>query len=269
MNTSLKSTAQLGLALVLALSAGILVYQWLRTAASPGQAQVQQTAQLVVAARNIPAGTRLEPAMLRTVDYPASLLPEQRYASAQELAGRMLATGVSANEPITPSRLTGEAGAGGISAVITPGKRAMAVRGNKVMGLAGFIRPGNMVDVLVTLALDENSKRNTTKVVLENIPVLATGTQMTTDKEESPSQVDIYTLELTPEESEKLALASTQGTLHFALRNASDTEIVLTDGADAKSAMASYRTRRVAQAPGGTGITVELINGAQRTKVSF
>lgn len=269
MNAPAKSIVQLGLALILALSAGILVFQWLQGAASSNKSRVQamQTAPLVVAARDLPAGTRLDSSTLRLADYPANLVPAQHFTSAQELSGRMLATGVSANEPITPSRLMGDASAGGINAVITPGKRAMAVRGNKVMGLAGFIRPGNMVDVLVTLTLDNEAKRTVTKVVLENVPVLAAGTQMTTEKDDSPNQADIYTLELTPQESEKLALASTQGTLHFALRNGTDTETVLTEGADAKSALASYR----AQPPirRGPTNTVEIISGAKRSQVTF
>jgi pilus assembly protein CpaB len=269
MNGSLKSFAQLGLALLLALSAGILVYQWMQSKAVAGRGQLVRTVPLVVAARELPAGTRLAPDMVRIQSYPESMMPAQRYATVKEIEGRILASGMSANEPLTPSRLAGEAAAGGISAVITHGKRAMAVKGNKVMGLAGLIRPGNMVDVLVTLPLDDKSQRSMTKVVLENVPVLAAGSQMTTDKDETAQHADIYTLELTPQESEKVALASTQGTLHFALRNASDTDTVLTEGADARSALASYRTARVARGPRGSGNAVEIITGSKRSQVTF
>lgn len=274
MNISMKSTAQLGLALVLALSAGVLVFQWLRAAASTGQSRAlaARTAPLVVAARDLPAGTRLDPSTLRAAEFPEALAPAQRFTTAQELDGRTLASAVGAGEPITPSRLAGENGGGGINAVITPGKRAMAVRGNKVMGLAGFIRPGNMVDVLVTLPVDADAKRTMTKVVLENVPVLAAGTQTSAaEGEEAANQSDIYTLELTPHESEKLALASTQGTLHFALRNASDTETVLTEGADAHTALASYRSVRAGKARGAAPAvtSVEFISGGTRSLVSF
>ena len=204
MNGSLKSSIQLGLALLLALSAGILVYQSMQSRAAAGRVPAVRTAPLVVAARDLSAGTKLAPDMLRTQDYPETMMPAQHYATAAEVSGRILASGMSANEPLTPSRLAGEAAAGGISAVITPGKRAMAVKGNKVMGLAGLIRPGNMVDVLVTLPMEGQNERHMTKVVLENVPVLAAGSQMTTDKDEAAQSADIYTLELTPQESEKV-----------------------------------------------------------------
>jgi pilus assembly protein CpaB len=268
MNGSLKSFVQLGLALLLALSAGILVFQWMQSKAAASRSQAVRTAPLVVAARDLPAGTKLAPDMLRMQHYPENMLPAQHYPTANEIEGRILASGVSANEPLTPSRLAGEAAAGGISAVITHGKRAMAVKGNKVMGLAGLIRPGSMVDVLVTLPVDNNASKTMTKVVLENVPVLAAGAQMTTDKDEAAQVADIYTLELTPQESEKIALASTQGTLHFALRNASDTETVFTEGADARVALASYRTPRAVRAH-GAGNAVEIITGSKRSQVTF
>ncbi|MBA4358430.1 MAG: Flp pilus assembly protein CpaB, partial [Desulfovibrio sp.] len=200
MNSSLKSFVQLGLALLLALSAGILVYQWMQAKTTASRGQTVRTAPLVVAARELPAGTRLAPDMLRLQNYPETMLPAQHYPTVKEVEGRILASGMSANEPLTPSRLSGEAASGGISAIITPGKRAMAVKGNKVMGLAGLIRPGNMIDVLVTLPLDDKSQRSMTKVVLENVPVLAAGSQMAADKDEAAQLADIYTLELTPQE---------------------------------------------------------------------
>jgi pilus assembly protein CpaB len=111
-----------------------------------------------------------------------------------------------------------------------------------------------------------------TKVVLENVPVLAAGEQLAAGENgDGPNQADIYTLELTPHESEKLALASTQGTLHFALRNASDTETVLTEGADARTALASYRSgaARTGKARAAASTSVEFISGGTRSLVSF
>ena len=269
MNGPLKSMVQLGLALLLALCAGILVFQWMQAKTTAGRGQQARTAPLVVAAKELPAGARLAPGMLRVQNYPETMMPAQHYATVQEVEGRILASGMSANEPLTPSRLAGEAAAGGISAVITPGKRAMAVKGNKVMGLAGLIRPGNMVDVLVTLPVGDKDSKTMTKVVLENVPVLAAGSQMTGEQEEGGQHADIYTLELTPQESEKVALASTQGTLHFALRNASDTEVVFTEGADSKTALASYRTAPVSRRGHGSGNAVEIITGSKRSQVTF
>ena len=186
--------------------------------------------------------------------------------SLPEISRTCLIRSTSSGVVIEPSTIETSYGPGS-SALVAPGKRAMAVKGNKVMGLAGFIRPGNRVDVLVTMPVGEKEEK-VTKLVLEKMPVLATGTELEPAGDgEKPSSVDVYTLELTPDESEKLALASTQGTLHFALRNASDSEPVLTSGADTKTTLASLRPRPAARP--GRGSVVEVITGSQKSQVSF
>ena len=137
---------------------------------------------------------------------------------------------------------------GGVSAIIKPGKRAIAVKGDKVIGLSGFILPGNMVDVLVTLT-DPGTKRTVTKTVLEKIPVLATGTEIQENDKGDPAPVDVYTLEVTPEQAETLALAATQGRIQFALRNVTDKEPVLTRGATIPQTLSSLRAPEPSPAP--------------------
>lgn len=269
MTRSMRSLIQLGLALFLSVTAGALVYQWLGAKGRAAAPRTTGAVPMAVAARDLPAGVKLVPDMIRLVPAQPDSVPGQYFSSAAALGGRVLVAAVGKDEPITNPRLAPESvTAGGVSAMVTPGKRAMSVKGNKVMGLAGFIRPGNMVDVLVTFAPEAGGKKSVTKVVLENVPVLATGTQLgTSEKEEATSQVDIYTVELSPEESEKLALVSTQGTLHFALRNAADTALVLTEGADVQTALGSYRAKPArARHAGGS---VELIAGVERSMVKF
>ena len=140
--------------------------------------------------------------------------------------GRVLDADLAEGEPVTAARLVSDTPANmGVSTMIAPGKRAVAVKGNKVMGLAGFIRPGNRVDVLVTIDVRKGDKDvSVTKTVLsEGVRVIATGTELETSGDDgATSPVDTYTLELTSDESERLGLAATRGTLHFALRNPAD-----------------------------------------------
>jgi pilus assembly protein CpaB len=123
---------------------------------------------------------------------------------------------------------------------VTPGKRAISVKGDKVLGISGFIKPGNRVDVLVTVTHGK-IKGEITKIVLENVHVLATGKEIQENEKGEPSPVDVYTVEVTPEEGEKLTLAASKGKLQFALRNVTDTEIVLTKGATINKTLASFR----------------------------
>jgi pilus assembly protein CpaB len=150
---------------------------------------------------------------------------------------------VKTNEPIFESSLAPTSiMTGGMAAVVKPDKRAMAVKVDKFVGVSGFVFPGNRVDVLVTLPERGQNSTPTTKTVLENILVLATGSEVEkTSKQEKPSTVDVITLEVTSEEGEKLALAATQGKLQLALRNAADAKEVRTRGETIPSLLSSLR----------------------------
>jgi pilus assembly protein CpaB len=154
---------------------------------------------------------------------------------------------------------------GGVSAVVTPGKRAIAVKGDKVLGISGFIKPGNRVDVLVTL---KHGKQETTKIVLENVLVLATGKEIQENDKGNPSPVDVYTMEVTPEEGEKLTLAASKGKLQFALRNVTDAEIVLTKGATINKTLSSFRPP-VPPKVRRSRAKVQVIKGTKTEKVRF
>lgn len=250
------------LALGVALLSSYFIYMWVQHKTVPPTivAPVQEESVLVAAAvTDLPWGTKLTREMITTVPFFEKSLPKGYFSDASSLEGRVVIIPLERNEVIIESKLAPKSvAAGGVAAVVKPGKRALAVKGDKVIGLSGFIRPGDRVDVLVTLSeTGSRRERQISKVVLEDILVLATGAQMEQGKKKGKGgetfDVDVYTLEVTPEEGEKLALAATQGRLHFALRNATDTETVLTTGATVPETLASFRTHRkkrhVASAP--------------------
>jgi pilus assembly protein CpaB len=183
------------------------------------------------------------------------------------MEGRVLIVSLKQNEPILETKLAPTSvSTGGVSAVVKPGKRAIAVKGDKVLGISGFIKPGNRVDVLVTLKYGK--KIETTKIVLENVLVLATGKELQENDKGNPSPVDVYTMEVTPEEGEKLTLAASKGKLQFALRNVTDAEIVLTKGATINKTLSSFRPP-VPPKVRRSRAKVQVIKGSKSKKVRF
>lgn len=227
MSKSARALIQITVALVLAMVSGILIFMWTSrvTQQKTSAPAVAETVPVIVAKIDIKRGTKLEIDMLQTRQFTPDSRPSGAFSSAEEIEGRVLSTNVGGNEAVTASKLADPTiMGGGVSALIEPGKRAMSVKGNEVMGLSGFVRPGDRVDVIATMAQGRND-RAVTKLVLERVKVLATGTELTPpDKDGKTASVDVYTLEVTPREGERLALAATQGTLNFALRNEQDEE---------------------------------------------
>ncbi|MBN2139823.1 MAG: Flp pilus assembly protein CpaB [Desulfovibrionaceae bacterium] len=273
MSKSAKAIVQIALALVLSLAAGLTAFMWTgskKPVARP-EAQIPGVVSIVVAAKDLKRGEVIDAASVKLAGQMSDSLPAGAFRDPAGVKGRVIAADVARNELLTETRLAPRDSGPGISAIIPPGKRAMAVKGNKVMGLAGFVRPGNRVDVLATLNTGQAEDKPVTKLVLENVPVLATGAETVQPPDGGkPSSVDVYTLELSPEESEKLALAANEGTLHFALRNSADQDSVLTSGADVAKTLASLRPAgRRAEPLRASGLSVEVITGASRAKVNF
>ena len=275
-----KALVPVLLALIIATGGSVGLYKWLQNKAAPkSSVQVAPEAMpVVVAAADLPFGTKLKREMLKTLPYYKESLPAGYLTDAAKLEGRVTVLPLKQNEPIIEARLAPESiTSGGVSAVVTPGKRAIAVKGDKVIGISGFVQPGNRVDVVVTLT-EPKTKTEVSKLVIENIPVLASGTEIQQNADGKPAPVDVYTLEVDPEQGEKLALAATQGKLQLALRNITDTQTVLTTGATIpqtlaslrKSAPAQSRTRKPAEEGGGNPrsakFTVQEIKGAKVTE---
>jgi len=240
---SLRLIVPIVIALLIASVGTLLIYKWVKEQAAPitPQTATFESVPVIVAATDLNWGTKLRGEILKTVPYPKESLPKGFISDASKMEGRILLVPLKEKEPILESKLAGQSIAtGGVAAVVKQGKRAVSVRGDKVIGLAGFINPGNRVDVLVTVN-DPDGKKEITKIVLEDILVLATGTQVQDKGKGEPSPVDVFTLEVTPEEAEKLSLAANEGKIQLALRNLTDSEVVLTQGATIPKTLASYR----------------------------
>ena len=266
-----KAVIPIVLALVIAAGGSFFLYKWIKRQTAPQEVVRVETeaVPVAVAALDLPWGTKLEEDMIKTVAFLKESLPPGYSSDASALKNRILITQIKQNEPIVEYRLAPESvTGGGVPAIVKPGNRAIAVKGDKVIGISGFIVPGNRVDVLVTLK-DPRRKRVVTKTVLENLLVLATGSQMQKSAEGKPSPVDVYTLEVTPKDAEKLCLAATQGRLQFALRNVVDAETVLTWGATVPKMLASFRpVRRGTKGRPATVTTVQIIKGNSVTRKS-
>lgn len=237
------------LAFVIAGAGSYFVHQWLMDQTKPPQVVMPEkkteSVPVVVAAADIEWGTKLNADMLKQLLFPKSGVIEDYFRDPEAVIGRVAQTPIKANVPIMESFLAPESvEGGGITAIIKKGHRAIAVAGNKVLGLSGLITPGNRVDVLLTTA-DPVTGNTLTKTVLENLLVLAAGAQMKRETtllgDEKLAPVDVYTLEVTPEQAERITLAASKGKLSFALRSFSDTDVVLTRGQMLTDLLGSYR----------------------------
>jgi pilus assembly protein CpaB len=190
---------------------------------------------VAVAAMDIELGSKLNPQMLTTVDWPSGSVPLGAFQDAKELQDRVVKTSIQRGEPILNARLAPVGTQGGLSAVIADGKRAMTVRVNDVVGVAGFALPGNYVDVMVNTQQDKDSaraneeKQQISKTVLEHVLVLAVAQEAGRD-DTKPKVVNAVTLELTLEDAERLDLARNIGTLSLVLRNQADKQPVMSAG---------------------------------------
>jgi pilus assembly protein CpaB len=186
------------------------------------------TGHLVVAVRAMPLGTRVDSNNLRLIDWPADEPVPGMFQRIEDCAGRALITAVAQNEPILENKLAPKEAGAGLPATIPEGMRGLSVAVNDVIGVAGFVIPGTMVDVLVTggIAGSKNTgENNITRTILENVRVLAAGQKVEQDRDGKPQTVPVVTLLVSPEDSDKLAMASTQGKIQLALRNTIDTKL--------------------------------------------
>jgi pilus assembly protein CpaB len=220
----------MALAVVLGLLAVALAARWLLNAPVPAAGRI------VVAKSDIDIGQRLTPSLFIVVDWPTASVPKGAFTEPQSLNGRVLRSSLLAGEPVSEAKLAPAGTLGGLSALITEGKRAITVRVNDVIGVAGFALPGNYVDIIVSTetAPDSNAPQarahSISKIVLERILVLAVAQEVGRD-ETKPKVVNAVTLEVTPEQAEKLDLARNVGTLSLALRNQIDPAATTTTGA--------------------------------------
>lgn len=202
-----------------------------------------KTTTISVAAQDIPRGHKLLPEDVRSVVFLTKTLPKGTFSQDHSPVSRVSIAAVQAGEPILENKLAPEdVTQGGLAVVISPNKRAISVKVDQVIGVAGFIQPGQMVDVLVSIESDKEEAGFITKTVLQNVLILATGTQHQESSEKKAQKVNVVTLEVTPEESENLALAVSKGRIVLALRGYTDKDDVLTKGATVPELLERYRT---------------------------
>ena len=181
------------------------------------------TQPVVVAAADLQLGSELKKEDLVTLNFPVGQAPEGSFSQPSDIVGRGLIVPVVKNEPILTGKLASKEAGAGLPPVIPEGMRAVSVRVNEVIGVAGYVLPGTRVDVVATASPTDARADTTSKLILSNVQVLTAGTRMEQDQEKGkPMQVTVVTLLVNPEQSERLALASTEGKIQLALRNPMD-----------------------------------------------
>jgi len=208
-------------ALIFGVLAAVTVSKYLSSA----QAYTKNMNKVAVAKVAIPIGSKIIPEQIMVVQFPKESTPDGAFESPEKLAGRVAVMNIAAREPITESRLAPEGTSAGLSAVIPEGYRAMTVKVDDAAGISGFIMPGTLVDVVVVIDPREGSGMQDpiSKIVLQNIKVLANGQNIDKPKDErEANSVKAVTLQVTPEQAEKLALASSEGKLQLVMRNQID-----------------------------------------------
>lgn len=230
------------IALVFAAGATVLLYKGIRNARE-SQPQYQK---VVVAAKPVDAGSVLTQELLKVVDWPANVPVTGSFTKPDELVGRALIYPVVENQPIVATSLAVPGSGIGLTVKIPEGMRATSVKSNEVTGVAGFLYPGSHVDVLVSYKAP-NTQTQETQTVLQDVEVLTAGQHIEPDPQGKPETVSVVTLLLTPQDSEKVALAGQEGTIHFVLRNGADKSTVTTTPVEMSELMSGRKQQEVPQ----------------------
>ena len=268
--------------LALAVSVGgvfaFATYNYVQKA--PGKTVSVPTRAVVVAAADLDIGAEIGRDDVRIIEWPATAVPVDAIGSADEVIGRGLIVPVVQNEPILPAKLASKEAGAGLPPAIPQGLRAVSVRVNEVIGVAGYVLPGTHVDVVATVSPTNQATDMTSKVILTNVLVLAAGTKIerTTDKDK-PMPVSVVTLLVNPEEAERLTLAASEGKIQLALRNPLDRETPSTRGIRSASLLGAapivqrMPRARVTQTakvdippPAPEPATIEIIRGDKRAR---
>lgn len=213
-----RSLTLIGISLALATVAALLAGRWMTSRAAAVDAARPQAVRLVAAATDIPFGTAIESRHLKTLAVLASNRPGGSYTNTDAVLGKVPKTDVFAGELLLADRLVVPGEGSTLAAVVSPTMRAVTVRVDDVVGVGGFLLPGNRVDVI---AARENDGRAEAETILERIKVLAVDQQASADRS-LPVVVRAVTLEVSPEGAEAIARARQQGVLQLTLRNPSD-----------------------------------------------
>jgi pilus assembly protein CpaB len=244
----------------------IAMYTVHRYVSSQTKVAVKPMSQLVVAAADIAPGTLLTKDLVKVVTWPQELVPPRAIANLAGVENRILDTPVTKGEPILHTKLAPQGTSAGLAGLLGQGKRAVSVRVDDVSGVAGFVHPGDHVDVLAELARPD-SKDHLSKTILQNIVVLTAGQSWEQLRNQKPTIVNTVTLVLTNEQAEILNLASNQGRIRLALRNRNDAAPVATKGVDLGSLFGA--PQKEAPPVPANGRHVEVIKGLERSQTNL
>lgn len=226
------------------------------------------TGQVAVASGDIAPGTALNGALVKITKWPTELIPPQSASTLRQVEGRVAITPIANGEVILMGKLAPEGTAAGLSSLLDDQKRALTVRVDDVTGVAGFIHPGDRVDVLADIR-DSEGKDFYSKIILQHVVVLTAGQVWEQKGDNKPVVVNTVTLELTPDQAEVLNLASNEGKIRLALRSRRNVATVETEGVSL-SQLITPRAKAVVEAPKARrdGRAVEVIKGLDREQVS-
>jgi pilus assembly protein CpaB len=203
------------------------------------------TVPVVVALADMPEGSTIDRTLVTANPWPVPTIPAGAFSSPDSVVGRVTRVAVFKGEPIVPGRLAPVGTGPGLEVKITPGKRAMALRINDVAGISGFIQPNSRVDVMVTLANQaEGQKQQVAKLFMENMRVLSVGHEVQRDAQGKPMNATTATLEVTPQEAERLAVATSQGSIQLVLRGYGDPDSIDTKGATSHDVLSQMRVNQ-------------------------
>jgi len=271
---------RLKIALVVAVFFGLIaaygIYNFLSHRQKEADSLRAANQDIVIAAQDIPPGTTLndeavKKGMLKTTPWPKTSIPAGAFSSTQQIIGKVNRVKILANEPILESRLAGEGA--GLTVRLEAGKRALAVRVDEIIGVSGFIVPDDRVDIILTTTpLGADQSNRISKIVLQNKRVLSVA-QSTEQKDGKPQLARSITLEVTPEEAEKLSLASQEGQIVMALRGLGDDAQTSTIGSSKRDLLALAAAPRKSgesrTPPPPDKYRVEVIHGSSRNVVEF
>jgi pilus assembly protein CpaB len=258
-----------GLAILFGIAAAFAARTVLEDRASAAAQPAVATTPVVVARADVTVGTALIALQLESVDWPRDYVPAGAYADPSKLTGRVLRRPLSRGEPVLESSLLPEGAQAGLPSVITNSKRAVSVKVDPVVGVAGFVAPGTRVDVLATLRrIDTQEKLPYTKLILQDVAVLAIDQKLEEARNGDPELVSVVTMELTPKQSEELTYAAHEGRLQLALRGPGDHEEVKTQPVSVATLLGGGPARKPKVAV-QAGPSVQVITGSSVSVKSF
>jgi pilus assembly protein CpaB len=251
------------------------VYNFLRQQQEAANKAKTETVNIIVAKQDMPPGTAITPEMIQLTAWPKVSVPARSFTAPEQVVGKISKARTVAGEPILESKLTGEGA--GLTVLLTPGNRAMAVRVDEIIGVSGFIAPNDRVDLIAHVQPPGNqSGEKISKIVLQNKKVLSVAQSVEQKEGGKPQVVRSITLEVTPDEAERLTIAELQGEIFLALRAVGDDNVVQTRGSTKKDllALASApvtpgKTIRPSMPPEEKKFIVEIYSGSEKSVKQF